>query len=181
MAILADELGWAELTSRQVKFGLIFRAKNIVARSSPKFGQGGSNCLIKPKSWRAGGSGLNRAKTNLALCFWAYKFLAQPDPNFGWIWLSQRVGLKLPPLTSTFQNLKELMSDAYYNNEGCNLSHKDKKWVRWIHLINGIFKLNFDDSRINHISASRWVIRDSNGIIKVVGSRHLSSASIITT
>ena len=116
-----------------------------MARPSPKFGQGGSNFPIKPKSWRVGGLGLNRAKTNLALCFRAYKFLAQPYPNFGWIGLSQRAGLKLPPLTSTFQNLKELMSDAYHNNKGCDLFHKVKKWVRWIHLINERFKLNFDD------------------------------------
>ena len=39
--------------------------------------------------------------------------------------------------------------------------------------------MNFDDSRINNICALGWVIRDSNGIINLVGSKHLGNASII--
>ena len=42
-----------------------------------------------------------------------------------------------------------------------------------------IFKLYFDGSRINNISASSWVIRNFNGIITLAGSRHLSNVSII--
>ena len=49
----------------------------------------------------------------------------------------------------------------------------------WIPPINEIFKLNFNGLRINNISVSGWVIRDSNGIIKVAGSSHLGNASII--
>ena len=45
--------------------------------------------------------------------------------------------------------------------------------------MNGRFKLNFDDSRINNISALGWVIRDFNGIIKVAGIRHSGNALII--
>ena len=39
--------------------------------------------------------------------------------------------------------------------------------------------MNFDDLRINNICALGWVIRDSNGIIQLVGSRHLGNALII--
>ena len=49
-----------------------------------------------------------------------------------------------------------------------------EKWIHWILLIYDRFKLNFDDSRINDTSALGWVIRDSNGIIKVAGCRHLA-------
>ena len=35
--------------------------------------------------------------------------------------------------------------------------------------------------RINNISVSGWVIRDSNGIIKMTGNRHLGNVSILTT
>ena len=45
--------------------------------------------------------------------------------------------------------------------------------------INGIFKLNFDSLKIENKSASGWVIRDSNGIIKVVVIRHICNVSII--
>ena len=70
------------------------------------------------------------------------------------------------------------MSDTYHSNEAHNVPRKVEKWIP---LINERFKLNFNGSRNNNISALGWVIRDSNGIIKVVGSRHLGSASIITT
>ena len=46
-------------------------------------------------------------------------------------------------------------------------------------MINGRFKLNFDGSRINNISALGWVIRDSNGIIALAGSRNLDNVSIV--
>ena len=62
------------------------------------------------------------------------------------------------------------MTLIYLSNEGHIISHKVEKWIRWIPLINGRFKFNFDDSRINNISASSWIIRDSNGIIKLEGS-----------
>ena len=45
--------------------------------------------------------------------------------------------------------------------------------------MNGRFKLNFDGSRVESKSASGWVIRDSNGIIKMAACRHLGNTSII--
>ena len=54
-----------------------------------------------------------------------------------------------------FQNLYKLMSDAYPNDEKRNAPRKVGKWIQWIPLINEIFKLNFDGSKINNISASR--------------------------
>ena len=81
----------------------------------------------------------------------------------------------------TFQNLHKLMSNLFPSNKGHDIPRRVEKWIIWIPQINGIFKLNFDGSRINNISASGWVIRDSNGIINVVGSRHLGKASIIIT
>ena len=81
--------------------------------------------------------------------------------------------------TSSFQNLNKLMSDDYPTNEGHNVPRKVERWIRWIPPINERFKLNLDGSMINNISASSWVIKNSNGIIKVAGSRHLGNASII--
>ena len=52
--------------------------------------------------------------------------------------------------------------------------------LKWIPLTNGRFKLNFNGSRINNISTSRWVIRDSYEIIKMTRSRHLGDALITT-
>ena len=49
----------------------------------------------------------------------------------------------------------------------------------WIPPISGNFKLNFDGSRVENRSAWWWVIRDSNGIIKIATSRHTGNASII--
>ena len=46
-------------------------------------------------------------------------------------------------------------------------------------MINGRFKLNFDGSRMENKSTSGWVIRDSNGTIKIVASRRISNTSII--
>ena len=54
-----------------------------------------------------------------------------------------------------------------------------EKWIRWIPPINGRFKLNFDGSRDQNISASRLAFRYSNGTIKMAASRHLGNASII--
>ena len=62
-----------------------------------------------------------------------------------------------------------------------DISHRVEKWIRWIPPINGRFKLKFDGSRINNISASGWVIRDTNETIKMVESRYLDNASIINT
>ena len=45
--------------------------------------------------------------------------------------------------------------------------------------INIRFKLNFDGSKVQNISASRRVIRDFNGIIKMVACRHIGNSSII--
>ena len=54
----------------------------------------------------------------------------------------------------TFQNLNESISNSCLSNERCNISRRVEKWIRWIPQINGMFKLNFDGSRINNISAS---------------------------
>ena len=78
--------------------------------------------------------------------------------------------------TLTFQNLHELISNAYPSNEGCNVPRRVENWIRWIPPINGRFKLNFDGSKINNISALGWVIKNSYRIIMVAGSRHLSNA-----
>ena len=53
------------------------------------------------------------------------------------------------------------------------------KWIHWIPPINNKFKLNFDGSRVQNISALRWVIRDSNDIIKLAACRHIGNSSII--
>ena len=42
-----------------------------------------------------------------------------------------------------------------------------EKLIQWIPPINGRFKLNFDGSKVESKCASGWVIRDSNGIIKM--------------
>ena len=68
------------------------------------------------------------------------------------------------------------MSDTYLSNEGHFVPRKVEKWIP---PIDGRFKLNFDGSRINNISASGWVIRNSNGTIKIARSRHLGNASTI--
>ena len=60
--------------------------------------------------------------------------------------------------TTTFQNQHEILCDSYLNNEGCNISHRVEKYIRWIPLINEKFKLNFDGSRIHNITASRWLL-----------------------
>ena len=41
--------------------------------------------------------------------------------------------------------------------------------------------MNFDGSMIESKSGSGWVIRDSNGIIKLSAFRHLAKTSIIVT
>ena len=45
--------------------------------------------------------------------------------------------------------------------------------------INGKIKLKFDDLRVENKSASSWIIRNSNGIVKIVASRHIDNVSII--
>ena len=81
--------------------------------------------------------------------------------------------------TLTFQNLYEFMNESCFDSEECDITQRVEKWIRWISPINGRFKLNFDGSRINNISASGWVIRDTNETIKMAGSKHLGNASII--
>ena len=82
--------------------------------------------------------------------------------------------------TLTFQNLNEFMNESCFDSDGCNIPRRVEKWKRCIPPINERFKLNFDGSRINGISSSRWVIRDTNETIKIVGSRHLGNVLIIT-
>lgn len=72
------------------------------------------------------------------------------------------------------------MSDSYFTNKEHMIPHRVEKLIRWIPPINGIFKLNFDDYRINNISALEWVIRDFNEVIKMTESRHLGNTSIIS-
>ena len=71
------------------------------------------------------------------------------------------------------------MIDSYLQTKGLKVPRIVEKWIRWIPLINGRFKLNLDDSRIKNKSTSRWIIRDSNGTIKMVASKHIGNASII--
>ena len=54
-----------------------------------------------------------------------------------------------------------------------------EKWICWIPPINEKFKLNFDGSRIENKSVSRWVIRNANDTIKMVASRHIGLSIII--
>ena len=54
-----------------------------------------------------------------------------------------------------------------------------EKWICWIPPINNSFKLNFDGFRVQNISALGWVVRDYNGIIKMVACRHIGNSSII--
>lgn len=71
------------------------------------------------------------------------------------------------------------MFDPHFHNEGQNVFQLVEKWIRWIPLINGRFKLNFDDSRVENRCASRWVIRESNESIKMVVYKHLGNTPII--
>ena len=71
--------------------------------------------------------------------------------------------------------------DPYHLNEGYCVARKVEKWIRWISPINGIFKLNFDGSRIQNDSSLGWVIRDSDGIIKMTTCRHIGKSSIIVS
>ena len=52
---------------------------------------------------------------------------------------------------------------------------------RFISSINEKFKLNFDDLRVENKRASSWIIGNSNGIVKMVASRHIGNVSIIIT
>ena len=81
--------------------------------------------------------------------------------------------------TLIFQKLQEYIFDPDLQNEGHNVSRMMEKWICWIPPINNRLKLNFDGSRVQNISALGWVIRDSNGIIKMAASRHIGNSSII--
>ena len=87
--------------------------------------------------------------------------------------------LIIEKVTSNFQTLQEYAIDSQLQNEGCFVPQVVAKWIRWIPPINGNFKLNLDGSRVENRSASGWVIRNSNCIIKMATSRHMSNASII--
>ena len=78
-----------------------------------------------------------------------------------------------------FQNLQDYIFYPDFHNEGCNVSRMVEKWICWIPLINNRFKLTFDGSRVQNISALRWVIRDSNDIIKMAACRHGNSSIIV--
>ena len=54
-----------------------------------------------------------------------------------------------------------------------------EKWIRWISLINGRFKLNFDNLKIDNTSTLGWVIVYSNGTIEMVVSKYIGNASMI--
>ena len=67
---------------------------------------------------------------------------------------------------------KTLLKDLLFNQSTSK--------VCFLHIQNCI-NLNFDGSRIESKSASRWIIRDSNDIIKMSACRYLSKVSIIIT
>ena len=50
------------------------------------------------------------------------------------------------------------MIDSYLQTEGHNVSRMVEKWIRWIPLINGRFKLNFNGSRIENKSVLGWLL-----------------------
>ena len=77
--------------------------------------------------------------------------------------------LVIKKATLNFQSLQDFVT------EWCNVPWVVEKLIRWIPLINGIFKLNFDGSRIKIKITSEWFIRDSNGIIKMATSRHMGN------
>ena len=87
--------------------------------------------------------------------------------------------LVIEKATLIFRNLQEYIFYPDLHNEGRNVSRMVEKWIRWIRPINNRFKLNFDGSRVQNISALGWVIRDSNGIIKMAAFRHIGNSSII--
>lgn len=74
--------------------------------------------------------------------------------------------LFLKKVTFNFQNLQEYVVE---------------KWVRQIPPISRNFKLNFDGSMVKNRSVSRWVIRNSNGIIQMIANKHMDDALIIIT
>ena len=71
------------------------------------------------------------------------------------------------------------MIDSYLQNERRNIPWMVKRWIHWISLINGRFKLNFDGSRIENKSALGWFIKYSNGTITMVASTNKDNVSII--
>ena len=70
---------------------------------------------------------------------------------------------------------------SYLLNEGRCVTRWVEKWIRWIPLINGRFKLNIGGSRVQNNSVVGWVIRDCNGILKMVACKHIGNSSIIIT
>ena len=89
--------------------------------------------------------------------------------------------LVIEKVTLNFQNLQNYMIDSFLQIERNNILQMVEKWIRWISLINERFKLNFDGLRIKNKSDSWWIIRDSNGTMEIVTSRHISNVSIIIT
>ena len=87
--------------------------------------------------------------------------------------------LVIEKATLITQNLQEYNFDPNLHNEGRNVSRTVEKWISLIPPINNRFKLNFDGSRVQNISGLRWVIRNSNGIIKMATCRHIGNSSII--
>ena len=104
-----------------------------------------------------------------------------------WIHRNQIVFKKIQPniflviekATYNFQSLQEYVIDLQLQNEGRFVPWVVKKLIHWIPPISGNFKLNFNGSKEENRSAWGWVIRDSNGIIKITTSKHMGNASII--
>ena len=86
--------------------------------------------------------------------------------------------LVIEKVTLIFQNLQKYLFDPYLHNEGWNVFHLVEEWICWIPPINNRLKLNFDDSRVESKRALGWVIRDSNGIIKMAACKHLGNIAI---
>ena len=55
--------------------------------------------------------------------------------------------------TLIFQNIHGSLSESYFHNKGHIVSCMIEKWIRWIPPINGRYKLNFDDARVQNRSA----------------------------
>ena len=72
-----------------------------------------------------------------------------------------------------FQNIHDYLHVPYPLREGCNVNRRVEKWIRWILLIIGRFKLNFDGLRMQNKSALRWVSRDFNDIINMVAYKYV--------
>ena len=87
--------------------------------------------------------------------------------------------LVIEKATLIYKNLQDYLIDPYQLHGRHSITRRIEKWIRWIPHINGRFKLNFNGSKIHNTSVLGWVIRDSNGIIKMVACRHIGNSSII--